>query len=85
MAAAMDGLDVLVFTGGVGEHHPAVRAAATEGLGFLGVAIDEGRNRSAETDADVSAAGAMVRTLVVTAREDIQMAREVRDVLGARS
>jgi len=84
MAAAMDGLDVLVFTGGVGEHHPAVRAAAAEGLGFLGVAIDEGRNRSAATDADVSAAGATVRTLVVTAREDIQMAREVRDVLGAQ-
>ncbi len=85
MAAAMDGLDVLVFTGGVGEHHPVIRAAAAEGLGFLGVAIDEQRNRSSETDADVSAAGAAVRTLVVTAREDVQMAREVRHVLAPRS
>ena len=37
MAAAMEGLDALVFTGGVGEHSRAVRAAAARGLGFLGV------------------------------------------------
>jgi acetate kinase len=43
MAAAMDGIDVLVFTGGVGEHQPALRAVVTEGLGFLGVAVDERR------------------------------------------
>jgi len=82
MAASMDGLDVLVFTGGVGEHQPAVRAAAADGLGFLGVTLDPGRNRSAETDADVSTEGAAVRTLVVTAREDVQMAREVRSILS---
>ena len=83
MAAAMDGLDVLVFTGGVGEHHPLVRAAAAQGLGFLGVVVDEQRNRSAQPDADVSDEGAEARTLVITAREDVQMAREVRGAVGA--
>ena len=44
MAAAIGGLDVLVFTGGVGENSPTVRAEAAAGLGFLGVHLDAGRN-----------------------------------------
>ncbi len=45
MAAAMDGLDVLVFTGGVGENSPPIRERAAEGLGFLGVAVETRRQR----------------------------------------
>jgi acetate kinase len=82
MAAALDGLDVLVFTGGVGEHHPAVRAAAAAGLGHLGVRLDDGANEEASADADVSAPGATARTVVVTSREDVEIAREVRRLLG---
>jgi acetate kinase len=82
MAAAMDGLDVVVWTGGVGEHSPAIREGAADGLGFLGVHIDEDMNRSATSDRDVSATGATVRSLVVTAREDIEIARQVRAVLS---
>lgn len=82
MAAALGGLDALVFTGGVGERSPAIRSGAAAGLGFLGVAVDAGRDAAAEPDADVSAAGAAVRTLVVTAREDLEMARQVRAVLA---
>ena len=50
MAAAMDGLDVLVFTGGVGENSPEVRSRAAAGLGFLGVAVDESRNTLDKAD-----------------------------------
>jgi acetate kinase len=82
MAAAMDGLDALVFTGGIGEHHPQVRAETAAGLGFLGVLIDEARNAAATADADNSAPSAAVRTLVVTAREDAEIARQVRAALG---
>jgi acetate kinase len=82
MAAALDGLDALVFTGGVGERAPAVRAAAADGLRFLGVALDGGRNDAANGDADVSAAGAPVRTLVVSAREDLEIAAQVRALLA---
>jgi acetate kinase len=82
MAAAMDGLDVLVFTGGVGEHAASVRRRATAGLSFLGVGVDEGRNASAEPDVEITADRATVRVLVVEAREDLQIAREVRHVLG---
>ncbi len=85
MAAAMNGLDALAFTGGIGEHDPRVRSAAAAGLGFIGVTIDSGANESARSDADISAAGAMVRTLVLTAREDIEIARGVRQALHSAS
>jgi acetate kinase len=82
MAAAMNGLDALVFTGGIGEHAHVVRARAAGGLGFLGVAIDQNANAAASADADITADGAPVRTLVVTAREDLEVARAVTAVLG---
>ncbi|HEX9095583.1 MAG TPA: acetate/propionate family kinase [Candidatus Dormibacteraeota bacterium] len=83
MAAAMGGLDALVFTGGVGENAGEVRAAAAAGLPFLGVAIDPALNASPGGDSDISSAGAGVRTLVVRAREDVEVARDVRRVLAA--
>lgn len=76
MAAAMNGVDVLVFTGGVGEHQPAVRAAAAAGLTFLGVRISPQANENGRTD--IGAPGAAVRTLVLPAREDVEIARQVR-------
>jgi acetate kinase len=82
MVAALGGLDALVFTGGVGERAPAIRAATADGLGFLGVAIDPAANEAAgDADADVSAPGAAARTLVLHAREDLEIAGQVREVL----
>ena len=82
MAAALGGLDALVFTGGVGERVGAGAGARRRtGLGFLGVALDAARNGAADGDADVSADGAPVRTLVVPAREDVEIARQVRALL----
>lgn len=87
MAAATAGLDALVFTGGVGEHQPAVRRSAVEGLGFLGIGIDQAANRAAAgaTDADVTGPGAEVRVLVVVAREELEMARQVEQAIARRS
>jgi acetate kinase len=84
MAAAMNGLDALVFTGGVGENAPQVRAAAASGLRFLGVEVDTSLNDTPTGDLDISSPEAAVRTLVVRAREDIEVAREVRRVLAER-
>jgi len=80
--AALTGLDTLVFTGGIGEHQAEVRAEAAAGLGFLGVAVDESRNAAARPDCDISAQGAPVRTLVIAAREDIEVARQTRAVIA---
>jgi acetate kinase len=85
MAAAMGGLDLLVFTGGIGEHSPEVRAAAARNLGFLGVGVDEVNNAGTAVDGEITAAGSRVRTFVVTAREDVEIARLVREALAGRS
>ena len=82
MVAALGGLDTLVFTGGVGEHQPAVRTAAVDGLGFLGLTIDPDRNANAASDADISLADNPARTVVVTSREDLEIARQVRNTLA---
>jgi len=82
MASAMNGLDVLVFTGGVGENAAGILAEAVAGLGFLGASIDPGANTEASGDAEVTATGAKVRTLVIKAREDVQIAAEVRGLLS---
>jgi acetate kinase len=84
MAASLGGIDVLVFTGGVGERSAPIRALAAEGLGFLGVAIDPSRNDAGEADREIAPDGGTVRVLVVAAREDLQIAREVREVLRQR-
>lgn len=82
MAAAMNGLDVLVFTGGIGEHQPPLRTATARGLAFLGVSIDDHVNATVTDDADITGPGAQVRTLVVAAREDIEIAHQTRTALG---
>jgi acetate kinase len=71
MTAVLGGLDACVFTGGVGEHVPEVRASC-------GLALDVDANATSTPDTDISAPGATVRTFVVTAREDLEIAREVR-------
>jgi acetate kinase len=85
MAAALGGLDALVFTGGIGEHSVEVRAGACAGLGFLGVALDEAANAATGVvdDRVVSPAGERVAVLVVGAREDLEIAGEVHRLLGA--
>jgi acetate kinase len=82
MAAAMDGLEAVVFTGGVGERSARVRADACSGLSHLGIAIDDRRNAEPDDgDADLTAPGARVGVVVLEAREDIVIAGEVRRLL----
>ena len=82
MTASLGGIDVLVFTGGVGERSSPVRAMAAEGLGFLGVAVEPSRNEAVGGDRVISPDEAPVRVLAIAAREDVEIAREVREVLG---
>jgi len=81
MTAALGGLDALVFTGGVGENSAEIRSRAAARLAFLGVQLDNERNGTALSDRDISPPDAGVRTLRIAAREDIEMARQVRTVV----
>ncbi len=82
MTASAGGLDLLVFTGGIGEHEPDVRSAVADGLGYLGVALDPEANAAASADADITRQGASVSSVVVTAAEDREIARETHRLLG---
>ena len=84
-AAALGGLDALVFTAGIGERSPETRARIAERLRFLGVEVDPAANAAARGDADISGEGASVRTLVVAAREEIVAARAARELLAAET
>jgi acetate kinase len=83
MAAAMDGLDALVFTGGVGENAPAIRAASIEGLTFLGLDLDPDRNERGTGDRSITRPGSAVAALVVASREEVEIARQVRARMGS--
>jgi acetate kinase len=78
MVAAMGGIDALSFTGGVGERSSEIRGLACAGLAFLGVAIDEHRNEAPAGDTEITSAAVAVRTFVIHAREDLEMARQAR-------
>jgi len=85
MATATAGTDALVFTGGVGEGSGIIRAEACAGLDWLGVILDQEANNAVGTaDVEISAPGASVRTLVIHAREDLQIAHECRQLLDRR-
>jgi acetate kinase len=82
MVATLNGLDALVFTGGIGEHSAFIRARACASLGYLGLTLDAGRNDADPVDSDVATAASSVRVLVVTAREDLSILREVKRILN---
>jgi acetate kinase len=76
MAAAMNGLDALIFTAGIGENSSEVREAACEGLGFLNLKLDPLRSKRSRPDEDIAARDSSVRVLVIRAQEDWAIARE---------
>jgi acetate kinase len=83
--AVLGGIDALVFTGGIGEHSPAIRKLVCDRLGWLGLTLGVTpltRAAPGSEVLDLSAPGAIVRTLVVPAREDLQMLYEAEAVLS---
>jgi acetate kinase len=77
--AALEGLDTLVFSGGIGEHSPEVRSQVCEGLEFLGIVLDEIKNMNNE--AIISATTSKVTVHVIKTNEQLMIARLVSDVM----
>jgi acetate kinase len=85
MTAVLEGIDALVFTGGIGEHSARVRQDVATALGHAGLTLDPEKNTAANStrgDTEISAAGSAVRAWVITAREDLTVLAEVRRVVG---
>ncbi len=82
MAAALEGLDGLVFTGGVGEHAPDIRAAACRRLRFLGIELDEAANQAGKRR--IAAERSKAAVLLIPTDEEIVIARHTQAVLEAQ-
>jgi acetate kinase len=76
MVAVLGGLDALIFTAGVGENSPEVRAATCENFGYLGLKLDPEKNLQSFSDKDIAASDSSVRVLVIHAQEDWAIAQE---------
>ncbi len=85
MTAALGGIDALAFTGGVGEHAALVRRRTVQALAFLGLGINAEANAAARPDLDISDSETSARTVVIAAREDLEIARQVRELLTRRA
>ena len=84
-AAAMGGLDCLVFTGGIGENDNRVRASVCENMGFLGISVDPAKNQQRTSDIlDISGKGSRVKVLVVCTNEELMIARDTKALVEAR-
>jgi acetate kinase len=83
-AAAMGGLDVIVFTGGIGENGPIIRDKATRGLDFMNVGVDSKKNEAATRGkaGDITAAGSNVRVLVIPTNEERMIARDTAEIVA---
>ncbi len=81
-AAAMGGIDALVFTAGVGENDGVMRKEMTDGLEFMGIKINEEKNKTRGEEIDISADGARVKTLVIPTNEELMIALETKALVG---
>ena len=79
-AAALGGLDTLVFSAGIGENCPSIRARICEGLNFLGIELNEARN--AETAGVISTDASRATVRVIRTDEELMIARSVCHILG---
>jgi acetate kinase len=79
-AAAMGGVDAVVFTAGVGENDAATRSAIVKNLGFMGIKIDESKNTTRGT-VDITADGATVKTLVIPTNEELMIAIDTQRLI----
>jgi acetate kinase len=84
MIGVLGGLDALVFTGGIGENSDRVRRDVATALSYAGARLDDGKNRSAAPDVDIAKDDSVARILVIRAREDLMVLREVLRHVGAR-
>jgi acetate kinase len=82
-AVALDGLDAIVFTAGAGERSPQLRARVCARLAFLGVELDEAANQATSGNGEIASAASPVRVVVIVSREDLVIARLVRQTLAA--
>src|SRR5258706_15447570 len=85
MVAVLDGVDALVFTGGIGENSSEARAAACANFAFLGLKLDATKNTQSPADQEISLSDSAVSVLIIRAQEDWAIARDCWRLASAKS
>jgi acetate kinase len=80
----MGGVDVIVFTGGVGENQANARTGSTEGLEYMGVKVDPAKNNIRGIEAIISADDSKVKVVVIPTDEELMIASDTMDILSAK-
>ena len=80
-AAAMGGIDALVFTAGIGENSGSVRMRVCEGLEFLGIDIDPDKNKVIGEEMDISKDNTAAKVLVIPTNEELMIARDTKELI----
>jgi acetate kinase len=83
LSASMGGLDILVFTGGIGEHHPRIRLRICNGLEFLGIRLNDVLNK--QSFANISGSNSRVNVYVIRTNEEIVIARSIRSCIESQN
>jgi acetate kinase len=81
-SVALDGVDAIVFTAGIGENSPFLRQRVCEGLGFLGVTIDAEKNNSKGKEVDITGEGSKAKVLVIPTNEELVIARDTLEIVS---
>jgi acetate kinase len=82
MVVSLGGIDSLIFTGGIGENNPLIRKKACEKLKFLGVDLDDQKNRLVDSDSVISSADSKVKILMIHTKEDLEIARSAQALVS---
>ncbi len=83
-AAAMGGIDILVFTGGIGENADTVREGAVSGLEFFGIQLDKEKNRGFRKEGEISTPGSPVKVMVIPTDEELMIALDTETIIKER-
>lgn len=81
-AAAMGGVDAVVFTAGIGENSSTIRRKSLEGMDWMGISVDNKKNMSGGKEADISSNNAKVRTVIIATNEELMIGRETARLLA---
>ncbi len=79
-SAAMNGIDAVIFTAGLGENSPEMREVVCDGLTYLGVQLDKSKNNVRGKEGDLAVADSPVRILLVPTNEELMIARETKEI-----
>jgi acetate kinase len=80
-AAAMGGLDILVFTGGIGENDHSIREASVSGMDYMGLKLDHEKNRGFRSEGEISTPDSLVRVMVIPTNEELMIALDTESII----